>query len=141
MENLQNTNGVTKSLIHCPFGKNLMRTIVYTCAQCAMQSIIVSSPNLLNCTMDSATTTNTNTRCDKNMPVLREDPNGLTPPPFGHCTNSDWPPPPHSTGHSGALFFGPFFTILQGCMLPKTVSAPNHLGKRLDPPKNKDMPI
>ena len=71
---------------------------------------------------------------------FREDPFRLTPPTFGHCPNSD-PPPPHSTGHSGALFFGPFFTILQGCMLPKTVSAPNHLGKRLDPPKNKDMPI
>ena len=72
---------------------------------------------------------------------LGEDPFRLTPPTFGHCPNSDWTPPPHSTGHSGALFFGPFFTILQGCMLPKTVSAPNHLGKRLDPPKNKDMPI
>ena len=43
------------------------------------------------------------------MLIIREDPNGLTPPPFGHCPNSDWtPPPPHSTGHSGALFFGPF---------------------------------
>ena len=72
---------------------------------------------------------------------VREDPFALTPPTFGHCPNSDWTPPPHSTGHSGALFVGPFFTILQGCMLPKTVSAPNHLGKRLDPPKNKDMPI
>ena len=51
------------------------------------------------------------------------------------------PPPALNRALSGALFFRPFFTILQGCMLPKTVSAPNHLGKRLDPPKNKDKPI
>ena len=33
----------------------------------------------------------------------------------------------HSTGHSGALFFGPYFTFLKGWI----ISAPNHPGKRL----------
>ena len=73
---------------------------------------------------------------------VREDPFRWTPPTFGHCPNSDWTPP--SRAHSGALWgtsFQAIFTILQGCMLLKTLSAPNHLGKRLDPPKNKDMPI
>ena len=73
--------------------------------------------------------------------ALREDPNGLTPPPFGHCPNSDWTPPLAFNWALWGTFFRAIFTILQGCMLPKTVSAPNHLGKRLDPPKNKDMPI
>ena len=39
----------------------------------------------------------------------REDPFGLTPPTFGLCPNRIWPPPPHSTGHSGALFFWAIF--------------------------------
>ena len=74
------------------------------------------------------------------MTLLRKDPFELTPPTFGHCPNSDWTPPALNRALSGT-FFRAIFTILQGCMLPKTVSAPNHLGKRLDPPKNKDMPI
>ena len=36
---------------------------------------------------------------------VREAPIGLAAPLFGHCPNSDYPPPPHSNGHSGALFF------------------------------------
>ena len=31
------------------------------------------------------------------------------------------PPPPHSNGHSVALFFGPNFNIFNGCMVPETV--------------------
>ena len=42
---------------------------------------------------------------------LREDPFNLLDPTFGHCPNSYWTPPPHSTGHSEALLFGPYFTI------------------------------
>ena len=72
---------------------------------------------------------------------FREDPFSLTPPTFGHCPNSDWTPPPALNRALWGTFFQAIFTILQGCMLPKAVSAPNHLGKRLDPPKNKDMPI
>ena len=43
-------------------------------------------------------------------------------------------PPPALNRALWGTFFRAIFTILQGCMLPKTVSAPNHLGKRLDPP-------
>ena len=35
---------------------------------------------------------------------LREAPIRLAAPLFGHCPNSDYTPP-HSNGHSGALFF------------------------------------
>ena len=37
----------------------------------------------------------------------------------------------HSTGHSGALFFGPYFTFLKGWIVLLLISAPNHPGKRL----------
>ena len=50
-------------------------------------------------------------------------------------------PPPALNRALWGTFFGQFFTILQGCMLPKTVSAPNHLGKRLDPPKTRICPF
>ena len=54
-------------------------------------------------------------------------------------------PPSHSNGHSGALFFRRDFTIfyhfyhfLPFCLW---ISAPNHPGKGLDPPKIKQMPL
>ena len=47
----------------------------------------------------------------------------------------------HSTGHSGALFFGPYFTFLKGWIVLLLISAPNHPGKHLDPPKIKDIYI
>ena len=72
---------------------------------------------------------------------LREEPNSLTAPPLWALPKQRLDPPPCTQPGTLGHFFGPFFTILQGCLLPKTVSAPNHLGKRLDPPKNKDMPI
>ena len=56
----------------------------------------------------------------------------LPPPTFGQCPNSNWTPSPHSTGHSGALSFGPYFTILKGWIV-LLISTPNHLGKRLAP--------
>ena len=42
-----------------------------------------------------------------NLSILREAPRRLALHLFGHCPNSDYtpPPPPHSNGHSGALFF------------------------------------
>ena len=43
---------------------------------------------------------------------LREAPFNKSPPLFGHCPNSIYTPPPHSNGHSGALFFRRDFTIL-----------------------------
>ena len=36
---------------------------------------------------------------------LREAPTKKVPLLFGHCPNCDCTPPPHSTGHSGALYF------------------------------------
>ena len=36
---------------------------------------------------------------------IREAPIQLAAPLFGHCPNSNYTPPPHSNGHSGALFF------------------------------------
>ena len=54
---------------------------------------------------------------------LREDPNGLTPPPFGHCQIAIGPPPSLYRALWGT-FFRAIFTILQGCMLPKTVEVP-----------------
>ena len=45
------------------------------------------------------------------------------------------------TGHSGALFFGPYFTILKGWKVLLWISAPNHPGKRLDPPKTRICPF
>ena len=36
--------------------------------------------------------------------VVREAPLHLASPLFGHCPYSDYTPPPHSNGHSGALF-------------------------------------
>merc|ERR1712110_951339 len=42
---------------------------------------------------------------------IREAPFNLSPPLFGHCPNSNCTPPPHSNGHSGALFFRRDFTI------------------------------
>ena len=43
---------------------------------------------------------------------VREAPFHKMPPLFGHCPNSNYtPPPPHSNGHSGALFFRRDFTI------------------------------
>ena len=30
---------------------------------------------------------------------------------FGHCPNSNYSPPPHSNGHSGALFSGAILTF------------------------------
>ena len=58
------------------------------------------------------------------------------------------PLPPHSNGHSGALFFRRDFTFLPFLpfFLPffyhfLWISAPNHPGKGLDPPKIKQMPI
>ena len=36
---------------------------------------------------------------------IREAPLNLASPLFGHCPNSDYTPPPHSNGRSGALFF------------------------------------
>ena len=38
-------------------------------------------------------------------PIIREAPTKKVPLLFGHCPNCDCPPPPHSTGHSGALYF------------------------------------
>ena len=46
--------------------------------------------------------------------LIREAPFNLSPPLFGHCPNSNYTPPPHSNGHSGALFscaILPFFTL------------------------------
>ena len=43
---------------------------------------------------------------------IREAPFNLLTPPCGHCPNSIYTPPPHSNGHSGALFSGailPFY--------------------------------
>ena len=36
---------------------------------------------------------------------LREAPTKMSPLLFGHCPNCDCTPPPHSNGHSGALYF------------------------------------
>ena len=80
--------------------------------------------------------------------TLREAPFNLSPPLFGHCPNSNYTPPPHSNGHPGALFFRRDFTFLPFLpfFLPffyhfLWISAPNHPGKGLDPPKIKQMPI
>ena len=60
-------------------------------------------------------------RSDKQFHV-REAPFNKSPPLFGHCPNSNYTPPPHSNGHSGALFFRRYFPILKGCMLLETVT-------------------
>ena len=52
----------------------------------------------------------------KHTQSLREAPFNKSPPLFGHCPNSIYTPPPHSNGHSGALFFRRYFTILPPCL-------------------------
>ena len=67
--------------------------------------------------------------------MVREDPFRLVPPLCGHCPNSNYTPPPHSNGHSGALFqarfyhftiftiiFTIFFTIFSE-LVPQTIRA------------------
>ena len=61
------------------------------------------------------------------MPCIRKDPFELSPPTFGNCPNSYWTPPRTQPG--------PNFTILKGWIVLLLISAPNHLGKRLYPPK------
>ena len=75
---------------------------------------------------------------------VREAPFNLSPPLCGHCPNSNYTPPPHSNGHPWALFFMRDFTFLPFLpfFLPffyhfLWISAPNHPGKGLDPPKIK----
>ena len=58
---------------------------------------------------------------------VREAPFNKSPPLFGHCPNSNYTPPPHSNGHSGALFFRRYFPILKGCMLLETVTHWSHM--------------
>ena len=48
-------------------------------------------------------------------------------------------PPPALNRALWGTFFRANLTIPQWCMVPKTVSAPKHLGNRLDPTKNKDI--
>ena len=83
--------------------------------------------------------------------LLREAPFSLSPPPCGHCPNSNYTPPRTQTGTLGHFFqarfyhflpFLPFFTLFT-IFLPffLWISAPNHPGKGLDPPKIKQMPL
>ena len=75
--------------------------------------------------------------------MLREAPLRKTQGLFGHCPNSDCPPPPplHSNGHCGALYFR---TDLSKCHLNfnfHCISAPNHPGKGSDPPNQANAPL
>ena len=72
---------------------------------------------------------------------LREAPFNKVPPLCGHCQNSNYTPPPHSNGHSGALFSGAILPFLPFFYHFLWISAPNHPGKGLDPPKIKQMPV
>ena len=79
---------------------------------------------------------------NKSKRSLREAPLKKTQGLFGHCPNSDCPPPPlHSNGHSGALYF---WTDLSKCHLNfnfHCISAPNHPGKGSDPPNQANAPL
>ena len=79
--------------------------------------------------------------------TFREDPFRLVPPLCGHCPNSNYTPPALKRALWGT-FFRRDFTILPflRLFLPffyhfLWISAPNHPGKGLDPPKIKQMPI
>ena len=56
------------------------------------------------------------------MPCIREAPPKIAQKAFGHCPYSFCTPPPHSNGHSGALFSS------------AAIGAIGHPGKGLDPP-------
>ena len=75
---------------------------------------------------------------------LREAPFKKTPLYLGIAQIAINPPPPHSNGHYGALFSGailPFYHFYNYFYHFLWISAPNHPGKGLDPPKIKQMPI
>ena len=78
--------------------------------------------------------------------VFREAPFNLSPPLFGHCPNSNYTPPPALKRALWGTFFRRDFTILPflRLFLPffyhfLWISAPNHPGKGLDPPKIKQI--
>ena len=71
--------------------------------------------------------------------TIREAPFNKSPPLFGHCPNSIYTPPPHSNGHSGALFFRRDFTILPFLpfFLPFSLNkCPKPSGQGFRPPQN-----
>ena len=73
--------------------------------------IIVRFPNPL-ASSQLGNLTKFSSVCNSKNPIrLREAPFNLSPPLCGHCPNSNYTPPPHSNGHSGALFFRRDFTI------------------------------
>ena len=83
---------------------------------------------------------------------IREAPFNLSPPLFGHCPNSNYPPPPALKRALWGTFFRRDFTMFYHFyhFLPFLpfflpfflwISAPNHPGKGLDPPKIKQMPV
>ena len=64
---------------------------------------------------------------------VREDPNSLTPPPFGHCPNSDWTPPrtqPGTLGH----FFRAIFYHSAGLYASENGKCPKPSGQAFRPP-------
>ena len=106
------SRAVNQSTDHCLH--NTSRSNLHNnCVQCFS----------MHCTMiHGATQCYTMVHC-----VVREAPFNLSPPLFGHCPNSNYTPPPHSNGHSGALFFRRDFPILKGCMLLETVTHWSHM--------------
>ena len=78
------------------------------------------------------------------MRKVREAPFKKSPPLFGHCPNSIYTPPRTQTGTLGHFFSGailPFYHFYHFVYHFLWISAPNHPGKGLDPPKIKQMPV
>ena len=77
-----------------------------------------------------------------NYALFREASFRLVPPLCEHCPNSNYTPPSRTqTGTLGHFFSGailPFYHFVYHFLW---ISAPNHPGKGLDPPKIKQMPI
>ena len=86
----------------------IMSNLLFFCLFC--QLIIINSSLSLE-VQDARNHINLLTICKGRNIKVREAPFNLSPPPCGHCPNSNYTPPPHSNGHSGALFFRRDFTI------------------------------
>ena len=69
------------------------------------------------------------------IPEIREDPNTLTPPPFGHCPNSDWTPPPALNRALWGTFFRAIFYHSAGLYASENGKCPKPSGQAFRPPQ------
>ena len=106
----------------------------------------------LQCAYDTGQTTGNEIRCLRKIPKpqknklwtqeedslhcrrLREDPFRLTPPTFGHCPNSNWPPPPALNRALWGTFFQAIFYHSAGLYASENGKCPKPSGQAFRPP-------